>query len=60
MVPVGQSEDQLIVYLVFIGEVRVIDDERRAEAVWVLGFMVRVVPVRAGLVNLCTQVSHET
>lgn len=52
VVPVRQGEDELMVNFVLVGEVWVVDDERAAQTVGVLGVGVRVVPIRARLVDL--------
>ena len=57
VVPVRQGEDDLVVSLVLVGEVRVMDDERTTKTVGVLAVVVRMIPVRPGLVDLEMAVS---
>ena len=52
MVPVGKSEDNFLVNLLLVGELRIMNDDRATQTVWVLAIIVRVVPVCAGLVDL--------
>ena len=57
VVPVREAEDNLLVVFAGVGGVRVVDDERAAQAVGVLPAHVGVVPVGAGLVDLWRIVS---
>ena len=52
MVPVGQCQRYLFVELSVVGIVRVVDDVLSTEAVWVLATAMRVIPVRARLIDL--------
>ena len=52
MIPVREGQNKLLVKHVGIWILWVVDDERTAEAVWVLPIDVRMVPVRAWLIDL--------
>ena len=52
VVPVGEGENYGFIIEVLVRVFGVVDDEGPAKAVWVLAFVVGVVPVGAGLVDL--------
>ena len=57
MIPIRKSKHLLVVDLIRVGELGVMNDERRAQSIGVLSICVRVVPVGAGLLDLQSRVS---
>ncbi len=45
VVPIRNREDNFLVHLVLIWKVGVVDDEGAAETIWVLSFIMGVIPV---------------
>jgi len=52
VVPVGYADDNLLVVLVLVRVLGVVHNERTSYSIWVLALAVRVVPIRARLVDL--------
>ena len=52
MVPVRESDDKLFVVLSFIRRLWILDNERTPKPIRVLSIQMRMVPVRACLVDL--------
>jgi hypothetical protein len=57
MVPVGESQNNLLIVQILVRVFRIMHDQRATETIWILASLVAVVPVCSWLVDLLTHQS---